>query len=76
MQSTSSELAPPDSTIIRTGSDGRLRFTTDQRQALIDAYDASGMSAMAFARKHGVHYSTFIAWLRKRRVSGQWPATS
>ena len=66
MQSTPSV---PDSsvssTIIRTGSDGRLRFTPDQRQALLDAYDSSGMSAMAFARGQGVHYSTFIAWLRK-----------
>lgn len=58
---------PTDSSIIRTGSDGRLRYSPDQRQALLDAFDRSGMSAMSFSREHGVHYQTFIAWIRKRR---------
>jgi transposase-like protein len=65
MPSTSSH--SPDSTIIRTGSDGRLRFTPAQREELQAAYDRSAMSAMAFAKQHGVAYQTFIAWLRKRR---------
>ena len=67
MQSTSSEPTLTDSTIIRTGSDGRLRFTPAQREELLDAFDRSGLSAMAFARSHGVKYQTFIAWRRKRR---------
>jgi len=67
MQSTSSEPAPSVSSIIRTGSDGRLRFTPAHRQELLDAFDRSGLSAMAFARSHGVCYQTFIAWQRKRR---------
>ena len=67
MQSTSSEPAPSDSTIIRAGSDGRLRYSPAQRQELLDAFAGSGMSAMSFSRQHGVHYQTFIAWLRKRR---------
>lgn len=69
MQSTSSEPAPSDSTIIRAGSDGRLRYSPAQRQELLDAFAGSGMSAMSFSRQHGVHYQTFIAWLRKRRES-------
>ena len=69
MQLTSS--APPsDSPIIRTGSDGRLRYSPEQRQALLDAFDRGGQSALAFAKHHGVCYQTFIAWLRKRRESG------
>ena len=67
MQTTSSEPAPSDSTIIRAGSDGRLRYSPAQRQELLDAFAGSGMSAMSFSRQHGVHYQTFIAWLRKRR---------
>jgi hypothetical protein len=67
MQSTPSEPAQSDSTIIRTGSDGRLRYSPTQRQELLDAFARSGMSAMNFSRRHGVHYQTFIAWLRKRR---------
>ena len=71
-------ITPPPSTpatsaevsIIRTGRDGRLRFTPEQRQGLLAAFDRGGQSAMAFARTHGVQYQTFIAWLRKRRESG------
>jgi len=73
MQSTSSEPAPSDSAIIRAGSDGRLRFTPAQRQELLDAYNRSGLSAMAFARSHGVCYQTFIVWQRKRREQATIP---
>ncbi len=67
MQSTPSDPAPSHSTIIRSGSDGRLRYSPAQRQGLLDAFARSGMSAMSFSRQHGVHYQTFMAWLRKRR---------
>lgn len=68
MQSTSSEPST-DTSIIRTGSDGRLRYTPAQRGELLDAFARSGLSAMAFSRQHGICYQTFIAWLRKRRQS-------
>ncbi|KAB2639098.1 MAG: hypothetical protein DVB25_06340 [Verrucomicrobia bacterium] len=64
--STSSEPAPTDS-LIRSASEGRLRFTPAQRQELLDAFDRSGLSTMAFARSPGVCYQTFIARQRKRR---------
>ena len=67
MQSTSSHPEADHSTIIRAGSDGRLRYSPDQKQSLLAAFDRSGISAMAFARQHGVQYQTFIVWLRKRR---------
>ena len=69
MQSTSSE--PQTDTIIRTGRDGRLRYTVGQRQQLLEAFDRSGLSAMAFSKQHGVSYQTFIAWLRKQRQAGE-----
>ena len=75
MQSTPSDPAPSDSSIIRSGSDGRLRFTPAQRQELLDAFDRSGLSAMAFAHGHGVCYQTFIAWQRKRRSKATLPVT-
>jgi transposase-like protein len=74
MHSTSSE-PPTDTTIIRSGSDGRLRYSQAQRTELLEAFDRSGLSAMAFARQHGISYQTFIAWLRKRRQSGGAPQT-
>lgn len=75
MQQTSSD-STPDTTIIRTGSDGRLRYNLQQRQELLDAFDRSGLSAMAFSRHHGVCYQTFIAWLRKRREHAALPPDS
>ena len=74
MQLTSSE-PPSTSTIIRTGSDGRLRYSREQRRDLLEAFERGGLSAMAFSRQHGVCYQTFIAWLRKRRESSV-PLTS
>ena len=71
MQSTSSEPSP-SSSIIRTGIDGRLRYSPEQRQDLLEAFDRSGLSAMSFSRQHGVSYQTFIAWVRKRRESGDF----
>ena len=41
--------------IIRAGSDGRLRFTPEQRHELLAAFERGGQSAMAFARGHGVN---------------------
>jgi hypothetical protein len=54
-------------TLIRSGSDGRLCLAPQLRAELLDAFARSGMSAMAFARQHGVKYPTFMAWLAKRR---------
>jgi hypothetical protein len=58
MQSTSSHLETADSTVIRAGKDGRLRYSPAQKQSLLEAFDRSGTSAMAFARQHGVQYQT------------------
>jgi len=70
MQSTSSEPGADDATIIRTGSDGRLRYSPAQKQSLLEAFDRSGISAIAFARQHGVQYQTYSVSLRKRREQG------
>ena len=67
MQSTSSA-SPVEPAIIRAGSDGRLRYTPDQRGELLAAFDRSGLSAMAFSSQHDIAYQSFIAWLRKRRL--------
>lgn len=74
MHSTSSEPTPSES-LVRTGRDGRLCFDASQRRALLDAFQSSGTSAMAFARQHGVKYQTFIAWLRKSRGQAASGAT-
>ena len=52
--------------IMKTDRRGRLRYTADQKQALV-AYEASGLSGPRFAALHGVNYQTLVSWLRKRR---------
>jgi hypothetical protein len=53
--------------ILKADRRGRLRYTPEQKQALIDAYEASGLSAPRFAALHGVNYQTLVSWLKKRR---------
>ncbi len=53
--------------ILKTDRRGRLRYTTEQKQALIEAYEASGLSGPRFAALHGVNYQTLVSWLKKRR---------
>ena len=44
----------------------RFRRSPQQRQHFLAQFDASGLSAAAFARKHQIAYATFSAWLRRR----------
>ena len=46
---------------------GRLRFTREQREALLDAFESSGLSGTRFAAAHGVKYQTFATWVQKRK---------
>ena len=39
----------------------------DRREAILDAFEQSGMSGSAFAKHIGVKYPTFATWVQKRR---------
>ena len=41
-----------------------------RRTRLLTAFDRSGLSAAAFARQHGLNYTTFCGW-RQRRSKAQ-----
>jgi transposase-like protein len=63
--------------ILKADRRGRLRYTPEQKQALIAAYEASGLSGPRFAALHGVNYQTLVSWLKKRRQFGaEHPALS
>jgi len=51
--------------IIKTDRRGRLRYTPDQREALVKACQASGLSTPRFAAIHGVKYQTLAAWIHR-----------
>jgi len=55
----------------------RRRHTPTQILQLLSAFDRSGLSAFAFARKRGMTYDVLRRWLIRRDQSrGRWPATA
>jgi len=57
--------------------DARGRMLTGglERERVLAAFDASGMTQGAFARREGVKYHTLVHWLRERR-RGAKPASA
>ncbi len=53
--------------ILKTDTLGRVRISPERREAILDDFEQSGMSGRAYARLHGICYSTFINWARKRK---------
>lgn len=46
----------------------RLTLTSDDyREAVLDEFERGAMSGQAFARLHGIKYTTFASWIQKRR---------
>lgn len=52
--------------VLKTDTLGRIQTPVQQREVLLDAFERSGMSGAAFARVHGIRYTTF-AWWRQQR---------
>ena len=46
---------------------GRVRTPRDKQEALLDAFEGSGMTGMQFARHVGVKYPTLMNWVQRRR---------
>ena len=44
----------------------RQRTTAAERAQILVTFERSGLSAAAFARQHGLHYTTFCAWRRQQ----------
>lgn len=67
-ESTSAERASPvTEELLKTDVLGRVKVGSEKREAVLDVFDASGMSAQAFARQHGINAQTFASWVQKRR---------
>ena len=63
MTSTKNE----ETLILKTDVLGRVRMPANRREAILDAFEQSGMSGQAFAKHIGVKYPTFATWIQKRR---------
>jgi hypothetical protein len=55
---------------LRTDARGRVRTPSERREELLDEFERSGISAMAFAKMVGINYATFANWRQKRRKAG------
>lgn len=53
--------------ILKQDTLGRVTHTREQREALLDEFERSGMKGLPFARMAGVNYQTFASWIQKRR---------
>jgi hypothetical protein len=53
--------------VIRSDRRGRLLVSPAQREALLDEFQRSDVSAMAFCERHALVSPTFASWLQKRR---------
>jgi hypothetical protein len=49
---------------------GRRLADAGEKETLIAAYQASGMTQRGFAQKEGINPFTFATWLRKWRMDG------
>ncbi len=47
---------------------GRRLADERERQRLLMAFDASGLTQRVFARQEGINYFTLAGWLRRRRL--------
>lgn len=50
------------------------RTPAAERARLLAAFERSGLSAAAFARQHGLHYTTFCGWRHQRAKLKSAPA--
>lgn len=60
-----------DLILLKTDSLGRAQTSPAQREALLDAFERTSMSGAAFAKLHGINYTTFAHWRQKRRRQRQ-----
>ena len=45
-------------------------MAAERRAELLASYDVSGLTQSAFARREGLNFHTFVAWLGQRRSEG------
>ncbi len=53
--------------IVRADRRGRLRYTEQQRDSMLEAFARSGLTGAKFAELHGVKYQTLTGWVQRRK---------
>jgi len=65
-----------ESVILKTDRQGRVRTPLAQREALLDAFECSGLAGIKFAALHGVKYPSFANWVQQRKRRRSMTAAS
>ena len=55
--------------VLKQDAIGRVWTPRERREGVLDEFERSGLPATKFAAQVGVKYSTFAAWVQKRRKS-------
>ena len=53
--------------LLKTGKDGRIRYSAEQKRRILELFEQSAMSGKAFAEQHGIKYPTFAYWRKQQR---------
>ena len=53
--------------ILKRDAVGRVSYRAEQREAILDEFERSGLKGAAFARMTGLQYQTFASWIQRRR---------
>jgi len=53
--------------LLKTDVLGRVRTSRQRREALLDEFSKSGVSASKFAQMTGINYQTFATWVQKQK---------
>ena len=65
------------SQLLRVDYRQRVRVSSERREAILDEFERSGLSGAAFAKLHGIKYSTFAGWsLKRRKQAANSPPTT
>ncbi len=56
-----------EAVVLKTDRRGRVRTPLAQREALLDAFECSGLSGIKFAALHGVKDPSFANWVQHRK---------
>lgn len=70
------EKPPRHLPILKSDRVGRVRVPPETRLRILEEFDHSGLSGLAFAALVGVKYSTFAAWRRRRALAAGHETTS
>ena len=63
--------------VLKRDALGRVRTPRARREAVVEEFEQSGVSAKKFAALVGVNYQTFASWVQARRKArGQHPAAA